>query len=159
MSQEHDYLRAGDAVSGQEGWATMVVDGVLTELFMIKDCTMTFTKRKKEFRSLGFRGAQHKSSGWSGKGEFTLYYVSSVFRKLMREYAKTGKDLYFTITIKNNDPTTTIGKQVSAFYYCNIDEGVLAKLDVESEVLEESMTCTFSDFEYLDYFSSPNPEI
>ena len=120
---------------------------------------MTFTKRKKEFRSLGFRGAQHKSSGWSGKGEFTLYYVSSEFRKLMREYAKTGKDLYFTITIKNNDPTTTIGKQVSAFYYCNIDEGVLAKLDVESEVLEESMTCTFSDFEYLNYFSSPNPEI
>ena len=43
--------------------------------------------------------------------------------------------------------------------YCNIDEGVLAKLDVESEVLEESMTCTFSDFEYLNYFSSPNPEI
>ena len=144
MAQEYDYLRAGDAVSGQEGWATMVVDGVLEELFMIKDCTMTFTKRKKEFRSLGFRGAQHKSSA---------------FRKLMREYAKTGKDLYFTITIKNNDPTTTIGKQVSAFYYCNIDEGVLAKLDVESEVLEESMTCTFSDFEYLNYFSSPNPEI
>ena len=77
----------------------------------------------------------------------------------IRDSAKTGKDLYFTITIKNNDPTTTIGKQVSAFYYCNIDEGVLAKLDVESEVLEESMTCTFSDFEYLDYFSSPNPEI
>jgi len=39
MAQEYDYLRAGDAVSGQEGWATMVVDGVLTELFMIKDCT------------------------------------------------------------------------------------------------------------------------
>ena len=72
MSQEYDYLRAGDAVSGQEGWATMVVDGVLTELFMIKDCTMTFTKRKKAFRSLGFRGAQHKSCGWSGKAEFTL---------------------------------------------------------------------------------------
>ena len=34
MAQEYDYLRAGDAVSGQEGWATMVVDGVLTELFM-----------------------------------------------------------------------------------------------------------------------------
>ena len=34
MAQEYDYLRAGDAVSGQEGWATMVVDGVLTELFL-----------------------------------------------------------------------------------------------------------------------------
>lgn len=98
MSQEYDYLRAGDAVSGQEGWATMVVDGVLTELFMIKDCTMTFTKRKKEFRSLGFRGAQHKSSGWSGKGEFTLYYVSSVFRKLMREYAKQVK-IYISLLL------------------------------------------------------------
>lgn len=155
MSQEHDYLRAGDAVSGQEGWATMTVDGVVQELFMIKDCTMTMTKRKKEFRALGFRGSQHKSAGWSGKGEFTMYHVSSVFRKLMREYAKTGKDIYFTLTIKNNDPTTSIGQQVAAFYYVNIDEGVLAKLDVEAEVLEETMTATFSDFEYLEYFNSP----
>ena len=158
MSQEKNYLRAGDAISGQEGWATAVVDGVVQELFMIKDCTMTFKKRKKEFRALGFRGAQHKTSGWTGTGEFTLYYVSSYFRKLMREYAKTGQDLYFTITIKNNDPTSTVGTQVCAFYYCNIDEGVLAKVDVESEVLEESMTCTFSDFEYLDYFVEPTVE-
>lgn len=52
MSQEHDYLRAGDAVSGQEGWATMTVDGVVQELFMIKDCTMTMTKRKKNLELL-----------------------------------------------------------------------------------------------------------
>ena len=155
MSREQDYLRAGDAISGQEGWATAIVDGVVQELFMIKDCTMKFKKRKKECRSLGFRGSQHKTSGWTGTGEFTLYYVSSFFRKLMREYAKTGKDIYFTITLKNDDPTATIGTQTCAFYYCNIDEGVLAKLDVESEVLEESLTCTFSDFEYLDFFSSP----
>lgn len=155
MSREQDYLRAGDAISGQEGWATAIVDGVVQELFMIKDCTMKFKKRKKEFRSLGFRGSQHKTSGWTGTGEFTLYYVSSFFRKLMREYAKTGKDIYFTITLKNDDPTATIGTQTCAFYYCNIDEGVLAKLDVESEVLEESLTCTFSDFEYLDFFNSP----
>ena len=57
--------------------------------------------------------------------------------------------------MKNDDPTATIGTQTCAFYYCNIDEGVLAKLDVESEVLEKSLTCTFSDFEYLDFFSSP----
>lgn len=56
MSQEYDYLRAGDAVSGQEGWATMVVDGVLTELFMIKDCTMTFTNARKNFVLLVFVG-------------------------------------------------------------------------------------------------------
>ena len=47
MSQEKNYLRAGDAISGQEGWATAVVDGVVQELFMNKDCTMTLKKRKK----------------------------------------------------------------------------------------------------------------
>lgn len=158
MSREKDYLRAGDAISGQEGWATAIVDGVVQELFQIKDCTFKFKKRKKEFRSLGFRGSQHKSSGWTGTFECNLYYVSSYFRKLMRQYAKTGKDVYFTITIKNNDPTATIGTQTCAFYFCNLDEGVLAKLDVESEVLEEPMSGTFSDFEYLDFFNSPNPE-
>lgn len=158
MSREKDYLRAGDAISGQEGWATAIIDGVVLELFQLKDCNFKFKKRKKEFRSLGYRGSQHKTSGWTGTFEATLYYVSSNFRKLMREYAKTGKDIYFTITIKNEDPTATIGTQTAAFYFCNIDEGILAKLDVESEVLEESMTGTFSDFEYLDLFNSPQNE-
>jgi hypothetical protein len=70
-------------------------------------------------------------------------------------YAKTGQDTYFNITIVNDDPTSTIGKQTVVLYNCNIDNVVLARLDTESDVLEDDIDFTFDDFDILDSFGNP----
>jgi hypothetical protein len=35
--------------------------------------------------------------------------MTSLFRKMAIQYAKTGKDTYFTITVVNDDPGSTVG--------------------------------------------------
>ena len=149
------YLRAGDTISGQEGKATAVIDGNVQDLFFVKTVEATFEKNKSEVKTLGHRGVQHKGTGWSGSGSMTLYYVTSLFRKMALEYAKNGKDTYFDMTVVNEDPTSSIGKQTVVLYNCNIDSVILAKLDTDSGSLEEDLDFTFDDFDILDSFGNP----
>ena len=149
------FLRAGDTISGQEGKATSVIDGNVQDMFYVKALEATFDKQKVEVKTLGKRGTQHKGVGWSGAGSMTLYYVTSIFRNMALKYAKHGVDTYFDITIVNDDPTSTIGKQTIVLYNCNIDSVVLAKLDTESNTLEDDIEFTFDDFDVLDSFGNP----
>lgn len=149
------FLRAGDTISGQEGKATSVIDGNVQDMFYVKTLEAIFEKIKAEVKTLGKRGTQHKGAGWSGAGSMTIYYVTSLFREMALKYAKTGKDTYFNITIVNDDPTSTIGKQTVVLYNCNIDNVVLAKLDTDSDTLDEDIDFTFDDFDILDSFGNP----
>ena len=149
------FLRAGDTISGQEGKATSVIDGNVEDMFYVKTLEATFEKNKTEVKTLGKRGVQHKGTGWAGSGSMTLYYVTSIFRQMAAKYAKTGQDTYFNITIVNDDPTSTVGKQTVVLYNCNIDSVVLARLDTESDVLEDDIDFTFDDFDILDSFGNP----
>jgi len=149
------FLRAGDTISGQEGKATANIDGNVQDMFFVKSLEATFDKEKVEVKTLGKRGTQHKGVGWSGAGSMTLYYVTTLFRQMALKYAKTGKDTYFDITIINDDPTSTIGKQTVVLYNCNIDSTILAKLDTDSDTLDEDIDFTFDDFDILDSFGNP----
>ncbi len=149
------FLRAGDTISGQEGKATANIDGKVRDMFFVKSLEATFDKQKVEVKTLGKRGTQHKGVGWSGAGSMTLYYVTTLFRQMALKYAKTGKDTYFNITIVNDDPTSTIGKQTVVLYNCNIDSTILAKLDTDSDTLDEDIDFTFDDFDILDSFGNP----
>lgn len=149
------FLRAGDTISGQEGKATAKIDGNIQEMFYVKSLEATMEKLKAEIKTLGRRGTQSKANGWSGTGTMNIYYVTSVFRKMALSYAKSGKDTYFDITIVNEDPTSTVGKQTVVLYNCNIDSVILAKLDTEADALDEDIDFTFDDFDILDSFGNP----
>ena len=147
------FLQAGDAISGKEGKAFATIDGKVVELFEIKNYEATATKKKAEFNSLGHRGTQYKTTGWSGKGSMNIYYVTSRWVKMMLDYIKKGKDTYFKMVVTNEDPTSSTGKQTVALIDCNIDETTLAKLDVDAEFLDEPVNFTFSDADLLDEFN------
>jgi hypothetical protein len=149
------FLRAGDIISGQEGRCTANIDGNIEEMAYVKNLEATLEKQKSEIRVLGHRGTQHKTTGWSGSGSASMYYITSLFRKMALKYAKTGKDTYFDITVENNDPTSTIGKQTVVFYNCNLDSTVLAKVDADNTELDEDVDFTFDDFDILDEFGKP----
>lgn len=149
------FLRAGDTISGQEGKATAVIDGVVQDLFFIKNVEASFEKNKQEVKALGHRGVQHKGTGWSGSGSMTIYYVTTLFRQMALKYAKTGQDTYFTLTVVNDDKGSSVGKQTVVLYNCNIDSVLLTKLDTESDSLEEDIDFTFDDFDILDSFGNP----
>ena len=71
------------------------------------------------------------------------------------QYAKTGKPVYFDVTMINDDPGSTIGKQTILLRTCTLDELSMAKLDVDSEALDEPISFTYDDVEILDEFVKP----
>jgi len=148
-------LLAQDTISGQEGTATINYNGQIETLFYLKELEANVEKNKESVKTLGKRGEQHKATGWTGSGSMTIYYTTSLFRKIMMEYVKKGLDAYFTITITNEDPTSSIGKQTTVLYNCNLDEVVIAKLAVDDSVLDEDVSFTFDDFDILEAFTTP----
>ena len=149
------FLRAGDTISGQECAAQAIINGQVEQLFMIRSLEATAEKNKEAVRTMGKRGVQHKAAGWSGSGSMTVYYVTSMFRRLMMDYIKNGRDIYFDIIITNEDPTSTIGRQTVVLHGCNLDSVVLAKMDTESSVLDEDLDFTFDDADLLEEFTTP----
>lgn len=149
------FLKAADIISGQEGSITAEIDGVVETCAYVKSFEANFEKEKSEIKTLGHRGTQHKTTGWSGSGSMNLYYITSLFRKLAYKYAKEGIDTSFTMTVTNEDPTSSVGKQTAVFYGVNLDSTVIAKLDVDNTELDEDLDFTYDDFEILDEFGKP----
>ncbi len=146
-------LNAKDTINGTQGTCFAVIDNTRTELMQVKNITATVEKKKTEIPILGITGKQHKAGGWNGTGKMTAYYVSSMFRKMMLDYIKTGKDTYFELMVTNEDPTSGTGTQTVVLKGVNIDTVVFTKLDVEKEALDEEMEFTFNDVDILDTFN------
>jgi len=154
------YFKAGDTISGQEASAQMTIknaDGTSTleELFYAKDLEATCEINKTDIKTLGKRGTQHKPNGWSGSGDMTIFYATSIFRKMAISYIKTGIPVYFDLLIANNDPASGLGTQTTILKSCSVDSVILAKFDVEADVLDESVSFTFDDADMLDEFGAP----
>jgi hypothetical protein len=149
------FMRFADTLTGSEATATINIDGKIETMFYIKTLEARFEKNKAEGKTLGKRATQYKATGWNGSGSMTVYYVTSTFRKLAQRYAETGQDVYFDITVENNDPTSSVGKQTASLTGCNLDSTLIAAIDVEAESLEEDLDFTFEGFSIIDEFGQP----
>lgn len=149
------FFKAGDAISGQEGRAYATINGSVEEMFYAKSIEAKADKNKSDFKSLGRRGVQSKANGWKGTGSMSIYYATPVFRQMMLEYIKTGRDTYFDMQVVNEDPGSSIGRQTVTLKNVNLDSVVMAKLDVDAEFLDEDIDFTFDDVDILDSFVRP----
>ena len=150
------FLLAKDAISGKEGMLWATVNGEVRECAEVRNITVTMDKNKAEFRALGERGTQHKATGYSGTGSFTIYAVTSFWNKLLIDYANTGVDVYFNLVLKNEDPNSAIGAQRIQVNNVNIDGGDLAKLDVDADFLDQSFNFTWTGVKLLKGFDPYN---
>ncbi|RXZ77248.1 phage portal protein [Paenibacillaceae bacterium] len=139
------FLKAQDTISGQEGRAYATINGKREEMFYLKNIEATAEKQKAEVKVLGRRGTQNKATGWSGSGSMTIFFVTSVFLKIMYQYIKEGKDIYFDIMVVNDDPTSSIGKQTVVLKGVNLDSVPLVMLDTDADALEADIDFTFDD--------------
>ncbi len=147
------FLKAEEIISGQEGRAYLKVNGRNRELMYLKSVEAVVTKKKTAVRTLGRSGDQYKAAGWSGRGKMSVYYVTSLFRELMIQYIRTGKDVYFDLVVVNDDGNSSFGRQTVALRNCNLNSVVLAKLDVNADNLDETVEFTFDGAELLDSFA------
>lgn len=154
------YLKAGDVISGQEATARMTIknpDGTsqIEDLFFGRSLEATVTIEKADVRTLGKRGIQKKPNGWSGEGTLNVYYITSLYRRMVLQYIKTGIPVYFDMIVKNDDPGSTAGSQTTILKNCSVDSVIMAKFDVEADAMDEDIEFTFDGADILDEFVPP----
>ncbi len=150
------FMKLSDAINGTEGRAYAIIGGVREEMFYLRNIEAKVEKDKAEGKTLGRRGTQHKAKGWKGSGSANLYYVTTKFRQMMLSYIKSGVDTYFDVQIVNEDPSSSVGIQTVILRDVNLDSVIMAKLDVDSDFLDEDIDFTFEDIDILDSFNKPS---
>ena len=147
-------LNAPDTISGKEGRAYAKIDGNNEDLVFAKTIESTVEKSKSEVKAIGKRMTGHKTTGGNGTGSMTLYYMTPLFRQMIKQWKETGQDIYFDMVIENDDQESSAGKQSVLLIDCNLDSVVLGKLDGDSDdPLDEDVDFTFEDFDILTPFT------
>lgn len=149
------YLKAGDVISGREGTAFMTVNGRNIPLFFLKNIEASVELVKTEVAVIGRRMNQQKVTGANGSGSMNIHKVTSEFMMIGIDYLKKGTIPNITIKVTNDDPNSSIGRQTVLLKDVIFDTIVIAKLDVESETLDEDVDFTFSDADPLEQFKEP----
>lgn len=143
-------MNGKDAVSGALGKCYITVheeDGDKRYFLMqVTKVEAKMEKTKTEVAIMGKTGKDNKSVSWKGTGTMTMHLNTSVLRNILEKYKRTGRDLYFDMEVYNDDSGSDAGMQITVLYNCNLDGGVIAMIDANSEVLEEEVNFTFDDF-------------
>ena len=146
-------MHAREPLHGASGSAYVTIDGNRYLWMQLIDFEATFDKKKTEVGRLGSKQAGNRSGYGVGKFKAKAYYNTDIFRDVIMEYIKRGRDIYFDIQITNDDPNSTAGRHTTIFKDCNLDGLVLAKLDVNKETLDEDISGTFDDVEMPEKFN------
>lgn len=145
-------MRAKDSISASLAECFVTIGTRRYNFMQAINFEAKFEKTKTEIPVLGKTGKGNKSTGWKGTGSATFHYNTSIFRQMAAQYKDTGEDVYFEIQVSNEDPTSAAGRQTMIFIDCNVDGGILAKFDADSEYLDEDMDFTFEDFKMPEAF-------
>ena len=107
--------------------------------------------------SLSSAAIQNKPNGVQQTGTGNIYYGYDLFRDMVLNYINTGVMEEFDIQITNNDPTTSLGSQVMAYYGCHLTGEIpLSILDSEEAMLNYDFEFTYSSIERLEAFTEPS---
>lgn len=151
------FMNEMDAISGKHAKAFVTINGQVEELFYARSLEATIEKNKTDVPVVGRTNIGQKAVGWTGTGTLNIYYVTSLFRRLVRDYIKTGRDFYFDLTVSNEDPTSATGRQTVVLKNCNLDNVIAAQFDATSDdPLNEDISFTFDDYDILEQFAPLN---
>ena len=146
-------MNVQDSISGSLAECYMTISGTRYNFMQIIKFESKVEKNKVEVPILGKTGKSNKASGWKGTFSGTAHYNQSIMRKMLLAYKESGEDTYFTTQITNEDSNSSIGRQTVILKQCNLDGGILAKIDVSADYLDEDISGTFDDFEIPETFS------
>lgn len=69
------------------------------------------------------------------------------------DYVNKGIDVYFSLMVTNEDPSTGYGAETKVLTGCNLDEITIAELDSHDGILEQEMPYTFEGVELLQKYN------
>lgn len=149
------FLLERDALNGKEGRAVCTINGKQVELFGLKNLKIDYSLDSSDFKVVGTRLVQKKTTGIQLTGSMNIIYGTPTFKQMIKDYMTTGAIPYFTIQITNNDPATSVGEQTIVLYNCRLNSGNIAQLDADADFLTEDVSFDFTQFEILKSFHEP----
>ena len=154
MKDNAKLMNALDALSGSEASCTVKLsDGRRYNLMQLYKFEGKMDVTSTNIAILGRNNQGSKPIGWKGTWSGTAYYNTSVFRKVMLEYKKTGRMPTMDITVSNEDPTSAAGRQTVVLKGCLLNSIILAKYDAGTDTpIEEDVAGTFDDWDMPEEF-------
>ena len=150
------FLLAKDTVTGSEGSVVITQNGKNQVVAGMKNIKTNADIQSSDMRVVGTRTIQNKNNGVKQTGTGNIYYGSNVFTNMVLQYIQTGVMPEFDIQITNNDPTTSVGSQVMAYYGCTLTGTVpLSILDSEEAMLAYDFNFAYTRVARLTAFTDP----
>lgn len=150
------YLLARDTVNGAEGSIVITQNGQNIVVANMKNIKPTAGIQSEDMRVIGTRTIQNKNNGVKLTGTGNVYYGTDLFRDMVLQYINTGVMPQFDIQITNNDPTTTIGSEITAYYGCTLTGDIpLSILDTEESMLNYDFNFAYTRVARLQSFTAP----
>lgn len=150
------YLLAKDTVNGAEGKIFVTMDGKNIEVAGMKNIKTFAGIQSQDMRVIGTRRIQDKPNGAKQTGTGNLYYGTDLFTGMVLQYINTGVMPEFDIQITNQDPTTSVGSQVMAYYGCHLTGDIpLSILDSEESMLNYDFNFAWTRVAQLQAFNDP----
>lgn len=150
------YLLAKDTVNGAEGKVFFTIDGKNIEVAGMRNIHANAEIQSEDMRVIGTRKIQAKLNGAKLTGTGNIYYGTNLFTDMVLNYIKNGTVQLFDIQITNQDPATSIGSQVMAYYGCQLTGTIpLSILDDAASMLNYDFNFSYTDVERLTAFQDP----
>lgn len=150
------YLLARDTLNGAEGSIVVTRNGKNYTVACMRNIRTNAEIQSNDMRVIGTRTIQDKPNGAKLAGTGNIYYGTNIWTDMVLEYIQTGVMPEFDIQITNNDPTTSVGSQVMAYYGCHLTGTIpLSILDDEEAMLNYDFNFAYTRVARLQAFNDP----
>ena len=150
------YLLAKDTVNGAEGSVVVTRNGRNYVIAGMRNIRGTGNIQSQDMRVIGTRTIQDKPNGAKLTGTGNIYYGTNLWTDMVLQYIQTGVMPEFDIQLTNNDPTTSVGSQVMAYYGCHLTGTIpLSILNDEEAMLNYDFNFAYTRVARLQSFNDP----
>lgn len=150
------YLLAKDTVNGAEGKIFVTSNGKNIEVACMRNITTNAEIQSSDMRVIGTRTIQNKNNGAKLTGTGNIYYGTNLFTDMVLQYINTGTMPEFDIQIINQDPATSVGSQVMAYYGCTLTGTIpMSILNSEEAMLNYDFNFAYTRMARLQAFNDP----
>lgn len=150
------YLLAKDTLNGAEGSVVVTRNGRNYVIAGMRNIRPTGNIQSEKMRVIGTRKIQDKPNGVELTGAGSIYYGFDLFREMALNYIHKGVMEEFDIQITNNDPTTSLGTQVMAYYGCHLTGEIpLSILNSDETMMNYDFNFAYTDVQMLQGFNEP----
>jgi len=147
------FLNGRDTISTKDAKLFVEMNGKIWPMIEATQVAAKLEKNKEDVQTLGSRWKHKKTTSVEGTGTLGGYVISSNWLKYAFPYIKGEKDLYFTITMTIEDPTSRAGKQTVLLKDVNLDDIPVADFEADDGVMEWESDFTFEGIELVEPFT------